>query len=143
MTRVCYQLDFRSIVIPAKAGIQKRRCRDICGHSGLFRCMPLNALNCHSRLQAGENGLNKPLDSGFRRNDDGGHRNIVATLFRRLRKQGSSEQVHPGFIQSLLDPIWALPAIIRFVPLKPGVYRKLSLTQSFLRHRDVSPKSVT
>ena len=60
----------RPCVIPAKAGIQKRRWRSVCKHSGLFRFASLRALSCHSRLFAGRNdneteGFNQGLPNIF------------------------------------------------------------------------------
>ena len=54
-------LNHAPFVIPAQAGIQERRWRNVCKHSGLFRFALFRALSCYSRLFAGENVLYKPL----------------------------------------------------------------------------------
>ena len=56
----------RFIVIPANAGIQAE-VAGVLNQPPAFKGGGAILMDCHSRL--GGNGLNTPLDSGFRRND--------------------------------------------------------------------------
>ena len=119
------------VVIPAQAGIQAGgpECEGMAGFAGCPRPV-IMPVYCHSRLS--RNGLSKPLDSGLRRNDNGGFRRAAMGLLAvspRPRQRGANfTSAQAGFpCPAAASGYWigaarsGAPPSRRGLPQRPGL----------------------